>query len=120
MTTIPYGTQLSFFDDLPYDQNIVFDIKYCQHDCPFNGVYEARDKESTIFAQRFGRELINPAKYLITVKPDFPIHLGDSVHHYIVDDQGDSYDKIMELTGRSPLWRMSKADQHLPSNLGGH
>jgi hypothetical protein len=122
MTEIPYGTQLSFWDNmyLPYDKSIVFSVTYCQHGCPFNGVYEARDKKSTMFVQRFGRELTDTAKYLITVKQDFPTHLGDKVHHHIVHDQWESFEKIKELTGRHPLWRMSDADERLPSNLGGH
>ena len=120
--SVPYGTQLSFWDDMyvPDDKSIVFDITYCQCGCPFNGVYEARDKESTMFVQPFGREKLAPSKYLITIKPDFPIHAGDRVHHYIVDDQWESFAKIKELTGRNPLWRMSDVDERLPSNYSSH
>ena len=115
---IPYGTQLSSFDDLSYDQNIVFEIKYCQQGCPFNGTYEARDKESTVFFQGFGGGLVDPVKYLITVKQDFPTRWGNKAHYYIVHDRWESFDKIRELTGRDPLWKMSESDQNLPSNPG--
>ena len=116
---IPYGTQLSLWDDmyLPYDKNIVFTVTYCQHGCPFNGVYEARDKESTVFAQQFGLALQEPIKYLLTVRKDKAISWGDRITYYIAEDMWEAFRKIKELTGRNPLWRMSDEDEHLSSNF---
>jgi len=115
---VPYGTQLSFWEDHPSERDIVFSVTYCQHGCPFNGVHEARDKESTVFVQRFGRELEEPAKYVLVVKQDFFTHLGDKLACYIMDDQWEAYAKITELTGRRPLWRMSITDEHRASGVG--
>ena len=41
MTTIPYGTQLSLWDDIPTSLDIVFRPTFCMNGCSFNGVYEA-------------------------------------------------------------------------------
>jgi len=115
-----YGTQLSFWDDYSLEYNIVFDITYCQPGCPFNGVYEARGNGVTIYAQLFGSALAEPTKYLLAVQKDAPRSLIDRVYYYIANDQWEASAKITELTGRTPLWRMSLEDQQLPSNLGGH
>ena len=120
MISVPYGTQLSFWDDYPSEHDIVFSITYCVQGCPFSGVYEARDKGTTIFSQRFGDELKDPAKYLITIKKDFYTSWGDRLYHYIADDQWEALSKITELTGKRPLWKMGYADERLPSNYGGH
>ena len=113
---IPYGTQLSFWEDYPSSTNIVFSITYCQRGCPFNGVYEARDKNTTIYAQMFGGPLKEPTKYLLAVQKDSPRNLNDRAYYYIADNQWEGLDKIHKLTGRHPLWRMSPADEYLPSN----
>lgn len=124
-----YGTQLSFLDDPEINKsialaehitssNIVFDITYCLRGCPFHGVYEARGDNVTIYAQQFGTAVGEPTKYLLTVKKDNPRSWNDRFHYYIADDQWDAYAKITELTGRFPLWRMSREDEYLPTTYG--
>ncbi len=121
MTTakeIPYGTQLSFWEDYPSSTNIVFDITYCQQGCPFNGVYEARDNGTTVFAQQFGFALQEPTKYLLAVQKDKATSWSDKITYYITEDMWEGFKKIEELTGRYPLWRMSTDDGYFPSNYG--
>ena len=114
--SMPYGTQLSFWDDDSSERNIVFSITYWQHGCPCNGIYEARDKETTIFAQQFESAVREPTKYLLAVQKHKPRTLSERLHYYIADDQWEAYAKISDLTGRSPLWRMDTDDLYLPSN----
>jgi len=113
---MPYGTQLSLWEDYPSAKDIVFSITQCVHGCPFDGVYEAKDKGTTVFFQQFGRDVMEPSKYLLAVRKDFSPYWSGRMDYYIANDQWEAFAKIRELTGRNSLWRN---DQYLPSNAGG-
>lgn len=124
MEEIPYGTQLAFWEDYPSEENIIFDVTYCVNGCPFDSAFEAKGDGTRIFVQQFRRPFISgvlePTKYLLAVYKETAHRWSDRTSYYIANDYWEVIYYVKDLTGRYPLWRMSKADQDLPSNMGGH
>ena len=111
------GTQLSFWNDVPANEFIVFDGTYCYDDCPSNEIYQARGRECTIFVQPFSSNTMwEPSKWLITILKDFPRFAEDRTWHCIEDDIWKAFSKIKELTGRTPTWRLFLAQENIPPN----
>ena len=120
MPDIPYGTQLSFWNDLPSSTEIIFEPTYCVKGCPFNDVYEARGDGFTIYVQQFGTAVMEPTKYLLAVQKDKARYRNEKVHYEVKEDEWSAFRRIEALTGKYPMWRMGRDAQDLPSNYSSY